>query len=477
MNSDQFLSVGIDIGTSTTQVIFSRLTMEDTAGYFSVPRVSIVQKEVVYKSPVHQTPLANEYLIDGDAVREIVAAEFRQAGVTPADTGTGAVIITGESARKENAALVLEKLSGFAGDFVVSTAGPDLESVIAGKGSGAQQYSEENAAVTVNLDIGGGTTNVILFDCGEARDRGCVDIGGRQVRLDADMTVTYVSPSAARIARFHHLSLETGRRTDLSVLKSLCDAMAQLLEELLGVSEPSPLLEEIRTAGSTPFSPSRPIRAVCFSGGVADCIYQSGKDPLQYGDIGVLLGDSIRRGRLFSAFRVIPARETIRATVVGAGTYTTSISGSTIAYDPGLFPLKNLPVLKLSQEEQQRCFAGDREFLEQKARWFLSQCDSDHMVLALDGKKSPSYGELLSLAKTVAAALDPLLPAGLPLILAVHSDMAKALGQCLRQSLLSRRPVISIDSIRVEQNDFLDLGKPLMNGLVIPVVVKTLIFG
>ena len=83
------LSVGIDIGTSTTQVIFSRIVMENMAGFFAVPKISIIDKEVVYKSDIHITPLVNSYLIDGDKVRDIVADEFSKAGFTPADTQTG----------------------------------------------------------------------------------------------------------------------------------------------------------------------------------------------------------------------------------------------------------------------------------------------------------------------------------------------------------------------------------------------------
>ena len=143
MENTRMLSAGIDIGTSTSQVIFSRLTVENTAGYFSVPAVSIIDKEVVYQSPVYRTPLIDESLIDGDALRTIIEKEYAAAGVKPEQVETGAVIITGESARKENARMVLERLSGFAGDFVVSTAGPDLESVIAGQGSGAERFSEE----------------------------------------------------------------------------------------------------------------------------------------------------------------------------------------------------------------------------------------------------------------------------------------------------------------------------------------------
>ena len=204
------LSVGIDIGTSTTQLVFSQITMENTTGYFTVPRVSIVDKQVIYKSNVHITPLTTPVLIDGEAIREIVAKEFQQAGFTPADVDTGAVIITGESARKENAAAVLDKLSGFAGEFVVSTAGPDLESIIAGKGSGAFQYSLDNNCTAVNLDIGGGTTNIVLFDNGDTVSKGCLDIGGRLIRLTKDLTVERVSPAAAHVAEAVGVTLTPG---------------------------------------------------------------------------------------------------------------------------------------------------------------------------------------------------------------------------------------------------------------------------
>ena len=150
------LSVGIDVGTSTTQVVFSKLQMDNAGGYFSVPRVAIVDKEVVYKSEVYMTPLKTDVMIDTDALRNIVAAEFRKAGYRPEDTDSGAVIITGESARKENSDAVLKSLSDFAGDFVVSAAGPDMESLIAGKGSGAWQYSMDHHCRVANLDIGGG---------------------------------------------------------------------------------------------------------------------------------------------------------------------------------------------------------------------------------------------------------------------------------------------------------------------------------
>ena len=189
------LSVGIDIGTSTTQLVFSRITMEDQGSYFSVPRVSIVDKEIIYRSEVYLTPLLSPVLVDGAGVGRIAEEEYRRAGFTPADVDTGAVIITGESARKENAAAVLDQLSALAGEFVVSTAGPDLESVIAGKGSGAWAESLREHCVTANLDVGGGTTNIVIFSDGEVAAKGCLDIGGRLIRLDGDGTVRYISPA------------------------------------------------------------------------------------------------------------------------------------------------------------------------------------------------------------------------------------------------------------------------------------------
>ncbi len=474
---NSILSVGIDIGTSTTQVIFSRIAMENTAGFFSVPHVSITDKEVIYKSDIYITPLINSYLIDGDKVRDIVQKEFEKAGFTPQDTQTGAVIITGESARKENSAVVLSKLSSFAGEFVVSTAGPDLESVIAGKGSGAQSYSEDNACVAVNLDIGGGTTNIVVFDCGKVVAKGCLDIGGRLVKVDKSYNVSYVSPTAQKISDKLSLGLEEGRTTNEQALNALCAEMVNLTEQALGIYEKSPLAESVVTAGSTPLTIEKPIRAVCFSGGVADCIYNSDREPLAYGDIGVHLGKAFRQGRLYSDFNLIKAKETIRATVVGAGTYTTSISGSTISYAANILPIKNAPVLKLDRAEQEKLFAGDVAFLKEKLRWFMEQSDTERLVLSFEGERNPSYLATRRCAKCIGTALDETLKQGEPMLIVTECDIAKALGQAINAEFGDKRDIICVDSIDVEDGDFVDLGKPLMDGLVIPVVVKTLIFG
>ena len=495
------LSVGIDVGTSTTQVVFSKLQMDNAGGYFSVPRVAIVDKEVVYKSEIYMTPLKTDVLIDTEALRDIVAAEFRKAGYRPEDTDSGAVIITGESARKENSDAVLKSLSDFAGDFVVSAAGPDMESLIAGKGSGAWQYSMDHHCRVANLDIGGGTTNVVLFEDGETAARGCLDIGGRLICMDSQGMITKVSPAAAVMAQAAGVSVHVGDRGDEKALSAVTRQMAAALNVYLGVGVPvggeadtaksdaaghrtaggiediEALLKQIKTPGSSDFPVPEKVQAVFFSGGVADLIYHESADTWAYGDIGVLLGRAIRESRLFTDFQKMEPGETIRATVVGAGTYTTTISGSTITYSDDIFPLKNIPVIKLDEALQEACFAGDTEPVIRRIQWVLGQNDEDRFILAMPGKRDPGYTEMKRAAAAIRQIMDRVQSSGEPILLVIESDRAKAMGQMIRQQPDLKRQVVAIDSIHVEDGEYVDMGKPMMNGMVIPVVVKTLIFG
>lgn len=473
------LSVGIDVGTSTTQVVFSKLQMDNAGGYFSVPRVAIVDKEVVYKSEVYMTPLKTDVLIDTEALRDIVAAEFRKAGYRPEDTDSGAVIITGESARKENSDAVLKSLSDFAGDFVVSAAGPDMESLIAGKGSGAWQYSMDHHCRVANLDIGGGTTNVVLFEDGETLARGCLDIGGRLICMNPQGIITKVSPAAAVMAQVAGVSVSVGDRCDELKLTAVTRQMAAALNAYLGVGtkDIDAILRQIKTPGSSDFPVPEKVQAVFFSGGVADLIYHESADTWAYGDIGVLLGRAIRESRLFTDFQKMEPGETIRATVVGAGTYTTTISGSTITYSDDIFPLKNIPVIKLDEELQEACFAGETEPVIRRIQWVLGQNDAERFILAMPGKRDPGYTEMKRAAAAIRQIMDRVQPPGEPILLVIESDIAKAMGQMIRQQPDLKRQVVAIDSIHVEDGEYVDMGKPMMNGMVIPVVVKTLIFG
>lgn len=469
-------SVGIDIGTSTTQVVFSRLQLRNTAGSFSVPHVDICDKTLLYASPVQLTPLLDRSTLDGEALRQLVEAQYQAAGMRPELLDSGAVIVTGESARKDNARLVAKHLSGLAGDFVVALAGPDLEAIIAGKGSGAAQFSAQQACTVVNLDIGGGTTNAVLFEDGEIRQTGCLDVGGRLIIFRPDGCVDYVSASVERIAAEQGVALRVGQRPPAGSVQTIANRMATLLEELVGLRPPSQLLPAVTTNGSGQFRLPRLPDRLCFSGGVADCIRDPGGDPLRYHDIGPALGAAIADSSLCRRLTCLPARETIRATVVGAGSHSTTISGSTIAASRELLPLQNIPVLRLNSAEQERCYDGDSGFLRNKLAWFLEQSGNDLAAIACKGEKSPSYQRLNAFAACVEAAASQLPPAA-PVLLVLEADTGMSLGRNLRRRLGPARPVICIDSVKADSGDYLDLGRPLLEGMVVPVVVKTLAFG
>ncbi|MDY3919838.1 MAG: ethanolamine ammonia-lyase reactivating factor EutA [Candidatus Limivivens sp.] len=472
---ENLLSVGIDLGTSTTQLIFSKLTLENTASAYTIPRVTITEKEILYRSRIVFTPLLGENRIDFPKVREILEQEYERAGIRKDQVDTGAVIITGETAGKENAREVVNALSGFAGDFVVAAAGPDLESVISGKGAGTDVYSRKHRLTAVNMDIGGGTSNLAVFSRGDTREVSCLDIGGRLVRIDRESRrITYLAPKLQKLMEPEGWKLAVGMRADREKLRLLLRKMAEVLEQSVGLRsdcrgyETMITSQELRETGD--------IACISFSGGVADAIYHPEKfpDPFVFGDIGILLGEAIRESELFRRFRVIESQETIRATVVGAGSHTTKISGSTITYTQNRFPIKNLPVLKLTREEEKP--GKLKAAIQKKMEWFRLEGEASLTALALEGEENPSFGRVRQYAGEILDGMRSMQNPGFPLVIVVEQDMGKVLGQTLSCLLDGEREVVCLDGIRLSEGEYIDIGKPAAGGQVLPVVVKTLVF-
>jgi ethanolamine utilization protein EutA len=472
---DELLSVGIDIGTSTTQVVFSRIYVEDMSAGFSVPRVEITGKEVLYRGNIKFTPLLSPTEIDMAGVREIVREEYRSFGASPGDVGTGAVVITGETARKNNANEVLRVLSDFAGDFVVATAGPDLESIIAARGAGADVFSRQHMTTAANYDIGGGTSNFAMFKSGSLMSTGCLDVGGRLVRADGGR-VTYIAPKIAELGKYAGIRLAVGDRAEEGALTAVARAMTELLEMSLGLREKSAFYPRILTGGHDISIPS-PLSNLCFSGGVADYIYDGSSDgtPFKHGDIGVILGRAIRESRELARINRFKPNETIRATVVGAGTHITEISGSTIDYDAELLPIKNLPILKLDPDEE-RDAASVSEAIRRKLDWFRTEGTIGQAAISIKGKKAPRFTEIRELAEAILEGASEMTRAGYPLVVISENDIAKVLGNTLRSCMNARFSIVSIDSVTVSNGDYIDIGKPVSSGRVLPVIVKTLLF-
>ena len=346
--TEEILSVGIDIGTSTLQLIFSKIYIENRGSSFTVPQIKIIGKEVIYRSEIYETPLISETVIDTKNVKKIIENEYKKANIKYEDVSTGAVIITGDTARKENAKEVLETLSGMAGDFVVATAGPDLESIIAGKGSGAYTFSEEKNTSIVNFDVGGGTTNNVIFNRGEVEDTTCLDIGGRLIKFDENRKIKYIFEKMFEIAKDVDVSIKLGDYADEAKFRKIAKRMGQLIFESVGIFPKTELYRKIVT--DKDFRKNiKDIKYYSFTGGVADFIYgRKEEDKFKYNDIGVILGEEILKIIEEKQINLKQLSETIGATVVGAGNHTTEISGSTITYSEGIFPIKNIPVLKLT---------------------------------------------------------------------------------------------------------------------------------
>ena len=448
---ERLLSLGLDVGTTSTQMIFSELNIENRAGNFSVPEMEIAERKILYRSPVHFTPLIRGELVDAAALRRIVDAEYRSAGLEKSRVDTGAIIITGETSRKENARAVLTELSGYAGDFVVATAGPDLESVLAAKGAGAVAYSERTGKRVLHMDIGGGTGNLALIEDGNIIATGCLNVGGRLLKFDKNGEVTYVSPVLDGIC-----SLKVGDIPSPEVVRSVADTLVQALEMAAGLREPTALLEKLTTREnrSVPFrNTGAGDTIISFSGGVADCI-ETDHPPLAFGDMGPVLGKAIRESALCRGKYVL-GQETIRATVIGAGCHSAQLSGSTVYYRNMSFPMQNIPVVSM-------------EFPAPGAIRTALERQDGPMVLSLPGLRSPGYAALETYARAICQGFGDR-----PVLVCLEQDMAKALGQKLALLLPANQPILCIDRVKPAPESYLDVASPI--GPALPVVGKTLI--
>ena len=473
MSKETLLTVGIDLGTSTTQLVLSELTVENFASAFTVPRISISDKKVIYRSDIIFTPLLNQSEIDAEPIKAFVAEQYRQAGIHKQDIQMGAVIITGETARKSNANNVLRALSGYAGDFVVATAGPDLESIIAGKGAGAQTYSETKRKPVVNLDIGGGTTNLAVFKDGEVIDTACFDIGGRLIKLDQQQKITYIAPKIQEIINKKGLTLHLGDQATEQNLLPIISELVAVLENSIGLGAQSPFYQLLVT--NHPLRKGEELPIVTFSGGVADCLNTTSTNLFKYGDIGLLLGKYLRKSLIFSEKEVLESAETIRATVVGAGSHTAEISGSTIAYREQILPVKNIPILKLAQEDETLTVTELGQRIQEKLNWHRIE-ETPQIALAIRGMNNPTFADIQRYGQGIVEGLANLVAEQIPIIVMVDEDMAKALGHALSAHLPKDYPFICLDSVKVENGDYVDIGLPVAEGAVLPVIVKTLVF-
>ena len=159
------LSVGVDIGSSTSHLVFSRIVLERLDS-----RYVVTERESFYQSDILLTPYAAENEIDADALGAFIERQYQDAKVDPDEIDTGALILTGVAVRRRNARAIGELFARQAGRMVAVSAGDSLESVMAAYGSGAAARSIRNGAAVMNVDVGGGTSKIAVCADGKVVD-------------------------------------------------------------------------------------------------------------------------------------------------------------------------------------------------------------------------------------------------------------------------------------------------------------------
>ncbi|NHB61205.1 ethanolamine ammonia-lyase reactivating factor EutA [Photorhabdus sp. RW14-46] len=473
MEAKELFSVGIDIGTTTTQVIFSRLSLVNRAAVSQVPRYEFVRREIIWQSPVLFTPVDFAGQLREDELFSLIQAQYQAANIAPESVDSGAVIITGETAKTCNARPAIMTLAQKLGDFVVATAGPHLESMIAGLGSGAQALSQQKMARVLNIDIGGGTANYALFDAGRLIASACLNVGGRLLQTDPQGNVLRAHPPGVRI-----VDSLFGENTDIqhltaTQLQQIAMRMSQLLWEVV-TGQLTPLAQQLLMTEPLPSCDELncdELYAVTLSGGVGECYREASEhDLFRFHDLGPLLAQAIHRDNDFAKLPLQMPKQTVRATVIGAGAHTLSLSGSTIWLDALSLPLRNIPVVHPDTEATESLAEAWQQALTQMDL----HAEQDLYALALPDALPVNYAAV----QTCITALQNFAaryPSSHPLLIVAGQDFGKALGMLLHP-LMGERPLAVIDEVITRTGDYIDIGTPLFNGTVVPVTIKSLAF-
>ncbi|MFF4415416.1 ethanolamine ammonia-lyase reactivating factor EutA [Streptosporangium sp. NPDC001559] len=468
----ELLTVGIDIGSSTSHLLFARVHFQ-REGHRSADRFVVIEREVVWRSPILLTPFLPDGTIDAHALSHFVQDCYQDAGLTPDDVDSGAVILTGEAIKRANARAVDEVFAAESGKFVCATAGHKLESILAAHGSGAARLSRLRGQTGLHVDIGGGTTKLALIVDGEIVDVAAFAVGGRLLAQDADGAWTRVDDSARMVAEELGIPVDPGSLADPGHRSAIARRLARIVvDEITGDA-----LDELGHALELTEHLRRPKEPeyVTFSGGVAEYVF--GHTSERFGDIAPELAKAViaELAKRLSIPAVDPGQG-IRATVIGASQFTVQVSGKTLHLSgEGGLPAQNLPVVRFDGE------LGDAideaavvEAFETSAR----QRDADPrrpVCLAVRWTGSATHARLAALARSIAAVAGSAADDAL-LVVVVDADVAQLIGRVLQEDAGVRRPLVAVDGIELGELDYVDVGSFIDPPGVVPVVIKSLLF-
>jgi ethanolamine utilization protein EutA len=470
-NKLDILSVGVDVGSSTSHLVFSKLLLEKDERS-PTRRFKIRQRQIIYEGRIIHTPILDNKTIDIDKLTEFFKAEYKHAGIQPKDIQTGAVIVTGESARKKNARQIAEALSNDAGKFVAATAGPNFESLIAAMGSGAAARSKADDKTILSCDIGGGTSNIAVIKNGQTLSTSCISVGGRLLGVGSNGKIWRIDPPARLAMQYLGLNHKIGDRISKADIKRIAAAFGKVLFEVITGPSKSPLARQLMLTDDLHF-PDR-IDEYSFSGGVAELMY-GGLN--HYDDIGKVLADHINALTPRLAADVVEPANKIRATVIGAGAYSLSISGSSCFMDDQLtFPLRNVPVIRVDFDSSNLNFEHMVSQINAAFRRFDRAEGEDVVALYFKDPVRASYPQLELFARSIEASLANSIKNGLPIILIFGTDIACGVGNVIRRETDLKSNLLTIDELTLADGDWVDIGEPLVGGQVFPVTVKSLVF-
>lgn len=468
-------SVGIDIGSAGTQVIFSTVHLQ-RIGDSLASKYVIVDRKTAYESPVSFTPFSDEHTIDGAALGAIIDAAYQEARVRPSDIDAGVVILTGEALRRENAEAIGQVVAEKGGDFVTATAGNHMEAMLAAYGSGAAKASHENGKRILNVDIGGGTTKLAHCAEGKVIWTGALHLGGRLISVE-DGRIARLDPAGRHLAAAAGYDLSVGAPIGDDDLEVIASLMADHLVQAVTL-RPAP--DATAHLFLTDLPPELyPLDGLIFSGGVGE--YISGKESRSFGDLGLPLGKAIRVRAEAGAFAapMLPAAACIRATALGASEYSVQLSGqtSTITSPGKLLPRRNIQVLKPYVDLAQH--PEPAEIAEKIAAHFtsfdLNVADQD-VALVFEYRIAPEYKYIRKLADGIVEAMQPRIAAGHPLYIIIDGDIAQTMGGIIREELGLSNDLLVLDGLNLRDFDYIDLGKIRLPSFTVPVTVKSLLF-
>lgn len=461
-------SVGIDIGSSTSHLAFSRIVLErlDT-------RYMVVERTLLHQSDVLLTPYSGDNDIDADALGAFIAQQYAAVDLKPEAIDTGALILTGVAVRRSNARAIGDIFSAQTGKFVVVSAGDGLETTLAAFGSGAVARSARGNIRVLNVDIGGGTSKLALCEGGAIRHISAIDIGARVIAFDENRRINRIEEAGHHFAGRAEVPIALGDTLRETDARKIAGAMVDCLFEAM---QGGPIKPETAALHRLPPLPAGPLPdVVTISGGVSEFLYA--EDEQSFSDLGPLLAVGLRERLEAWPPQLEVPQQGIRATVVGASQYTVQVSGSTIYVEPlGLLPVRNVPVVKPQLAFDEEIDAGAIAEAVRDALSRLDLADGESPVgLCYEWEGSASYGRLDGFCRGVAEGLAPVLAKGHPLILVGEGDIGGLVGMhCRHERGVAK--VISIDGIKLDEFDFIDIGAILETSGAVPVVIKSLVF-